>query len=379
MNVAAAGLAFSMCLGGWALAAELPTPPFPPEMRLEPLPEKAPEPPENPSTPEKIALGRLLFFDPVLSATQNVACATCHHPTHGWADGRATPIGVGGNGLGPARLLDTAHGFAPLKRNTPTLLNVAFNGVVAGTKSDPDNAPMFWDARVQGLEAQVLVPLRSHEEMRGDACTWAEAPAQAVQRIKGVQAYVERFRTAFPTDPVVTEAHLTQAIATFERSLLTPDTPYDRFLRGDSSALNPEQRLGLRVFQDAGCIQCHGGPMLSDFKLHFLGVSDETSSERRTFRTPSLRNLKFTAPYMHDGSQRTLEEVLKFYEELMDAVSESAGQTSPIAPPLDPLLGKLNLKAEDFPALEAFLQALNADHYDQSTPETVPSGLPVPK
>lgn len=353
----------------------------PPEMRLEPLPARAPEPKDNPTTPAKVTLGRLLFFDSILSATKDMSCATCHHPRLGWADGRATPIGVGGTGIGPERILHAANAFPPLTRNTPTLLNVGFNGLVAGLKSDPAVAPMFWDSRIESLERQALVPIQSREEMRGDAHAWADAMGQTVSRVGAIGEYRDLFSAAFaqPSDQAVTAAHLAQAIAAFERTLVTPGSPFDRFLRGNKKAMNTEQQRGLQVFQNAGCIQCHGGPMLSDYKLHFLAVSDGSVSGRREFRTPTLRNLKRTAPYMHDGSLRTLRDVLVFYEALMDAVSESLDGNGGGTPPLDPLLRRLNLNADDFPALEAFLDALNDDRYDQSIPEKVPSGLPVMK
>ena len=268
----------------------------------------------------------------------------------------------------------------PLTRNVPTLLNVGFNGLVAGSKTDPELAPMFWDARVESLERQALEPIKSREEMRGDACRESEAIAQAVGRVGAIDEYRELFSAAFgpPQSAAVTAAHLAQAIAAFERSLVTANTPYDRFLRGDKSALNAEQQRGLQVFQDAGCIQCHGGPMFSDYKLHFIGVSDGAVGSRREFRTPTLRNLKHTAPYMHDGSLRTLDSVLLFYDGLAEAVVESLdGGVSAAQPPLDPLLRRMNLNPEDVPALTAFLGALNDDQYDQTTPAKVPSGLLV--
>jgi cytochrome c peroxidase len=350
------------------------------EMRLEAMPARAPEPPDNPSTPAKVALGRLLFFDPILSATKTVACATCHHPQFGWADGRATPLGVGGSGLGPARMLGAATEFAPLARNAPSLINVGFNGLAAGQPLDPRTSPMFWDARVQGIEAQVRHPIQSREEMRGDTCTESEALPLAVARVREIVEYRERFAVTFRNagDAAVSAENLAKAIAAFERSLVAGDTPFDRFMRGEKSALDERQQRGMRIFESAGCIRCHGGPMFSDFKLHFIAVSDSSRDGRREFRTPTLRNLRHTAPYMHNGSQRSIEEVLAFYERLSDAVSETldGGDTS-AQPPLDSLLKHLDLNAEQFDDLTAFLDALNDDGYDRSAPETVPSGLPV--
>ncbi len=349
-------------------------------MELGALPQHAPEPRDNPGTPAKIALGRLLFFDPILSATKDVACATCHHPAFGWTDGRATPIGIDGSGVGPGRIVHQANTRPLLVRNTPSIVNAAFNGLVAGMTFDPAAAPMFWDNRVAGLEAQALVPLRAREEMRGDVCAESEAIARAVRDVGSIREYQDRFSAAFggPAKEAVTAEALAKAIAAFERTLVAPDSPFDRFQRGDPTALSREAQRGLHVFQEAGCIRCHGGPMFSDFKLHFIGVADTSPPEGEQVRTPSLRNLERTAPYMHNGSLRTLESVFRFYEQLGDAVSETVDGGDRSAPiPLDPLLQGINLAAEDFPALEAFLHALNDHTYDQTIPEKVPSGLPV--
>ena len=345
------------------------------------LPLPAPEPRDNPSSAAKVALGRLLFFDPILSSTRDVSCATCHNPQFGWTDGRPAPIGVGGAGVGPARTFRGPASLPLMTRNVPTILNVGFNGRVADTPADPAVAPMFWDLRQQqGLEQQVFSPLQALGEMRGEECPEKEATPQAVQRVRAIKEYRDRFEAAFgpSASDAVSQQHLAQAIAAFERSLITPHTAFDRFLNGDPRALNPEQQRGLGIFEDAGCIQCHGGPMFSDFKLHFIGVSDSTPDGRRGFRTPTLRNLRHTAPYMHNGSLRTLRDVLIFYDELAEAVTETLDGGSPTAqPPLDPLLKHLNLLAEDFPPLEAFLDTLSSDTYDQTTPTRVPSGLPV--
>ena len=373
----ASGIVFIVCI---VLAAEKSAEPiFPPEMRLAALPSRAQEPCDNSATPEKLALGRLLFFDPILSTKNDVACATCHHPKLGWSDGRAAPIGAGGTGIGPDRKFRGANTLQPLTRNTPTILNAAFNGLVSGAKLDPATSPMFWDSRVQSLEAQALTPIRSRDEMRGDACMESEAVEKAVGRLRAVGEYRGLFTEAFgkSDDAAITAEHLAKAIAAFERTLITTDSPFDRFMRGDTSALNAGQQRGLRVFQDAGCIQCHGGPMLSDYKLHFIGVPDAPAG-RREFRTPTLRNLHHTAPYMHNGSLRTLRDVLIFYEELMDAVGETLdGADDSARPRLDPLLRQMNVNADDFPALEAFLDALNDDGYDKTEPSKMPSGLPV--
>lgn len=340
-----------------------------PNTTLEALPRTASLPSD---TPEKVKLGRLLFFDPLLSATQDVACATCHHPQHGWADGRPTPLGVHAEGLGPQRRLVRDALFLPLTRNTPTVLNSAFNGIESGKTFDPARSPMFWDSRVLGLENQALAPLRTREEMRGEACADADALSAMVERLKTVPEY----RRLFGQE--INASRMAEAIAAYERKLIAADSPFDRFMRGDKSALTAEQQHGMRVFQKAGCALCHNGPMFSDYKLHNIGLTD-SSTNRQEFRTPTLRNLRHTAPYMHHGGSTTLDEVLLFYDRLMDQAAETLeGGDADTLPPLDPLLRQMNMLPEDHAPIAAFLEALNDDSYDRSVPEHVPSGLPVP-
>jgi len=356
---------------------------LPADMELAPLPRTAPVPPEAPKPSTAVVeLGRLLFFDPVLSSTREVSCATCHDPRWGWADGRPLPIGVGGRGNGPARVASGEALFPPLTRNTPSLLDVAFNGLTTGKPCPPDQAPMFWDARTTGLERQVAFPIGALGEMRADDCPESQALPRALERVRAIPGYEERFAAAFGpgagATQVVTADRLARAIATFERTLVTAPTPVDRFLSGDASALDATQQRGLRVFREAGCQHCHGGPMFSDFKLHVGGVPDPTPGGQRAFRTPTLRNLRHTAPYLHNGSLRTLGEVLAFYDNLADAVAETLDGGVPASgPALDPLLKHLSLRPEDFPALEAFLDALSTSTYDQTRPDSVPSGLAI--
>lgn len=356
------------------------TPEIPPELRLSALPSQAPEAPGNPSSPEKIELGRLLFFDPILSSNSDVACATCHRPGLGWCDGRPAALGVDGVGFGPSRLPKGTVGTPLLDRNTPGLVNVGYHGILTGQIVSTEQAPMFWDSRVEGLEAQARIPIETRGEMRGDACPESEAVPRAVIRIRDIAEYRERFSLAFGGSPgaSVNVTNLARALAVFERSLVAPHTPLDRFLAGDSEALTAQQRSGLREFQDSGCIQCHGGPMLSDFKLHVLRVPDPSPAGRRSFRTPTLRQLRDTAPYMHNGRFRTLDDVLQFYEEIAEAAGEAGdGGDASLQPPLDPLLARLRMNPERRSDLKAFLESIQDDHYDRTLPLRVPSGLPV--
>lgn len=372
--------------GAWlgyltSTGAESPTPPLPTGMALQPLPRQVPEPADNPGSPEKIRLGRDLFFDPILSESRTVACATCHHPKYAWADGRRVPLGVGGIGLGPDRhLAANATQIPVLRRNTPSLLNAGLTGYVQAETFAPEHAPMFWDSRIAGLEAQVAVPLGTIGEMCVEGCLPSIAIAKAVEQLRQIPEYTRRFSTAFPEASVqpITPMRLSQAIAAFERTLVSPPAPVDRFLAGETIALTPLQQQGLRIFTKDGCIQCHGGPMFSDFKLHVVGVANSGPDGGRAFRTPSLRNLAFSAPYMHNGSLATLRDVLVFYDELGEAVSETLDGGAPASgPTLDPLLRHLRVEPDQFPALEAFLEALNSPLPAVESPQKTPSGLPV--
>ena len=155
------------------------------QSRLAALPVQAPAPSDNPTTPERVALGRALFWDPILSGQKDVACATCHHPDFGYADGLDLSIGVNGVGLGAGRSFDAGHPQRLVKRNSQTVLNVAFNGLSAGSGAGPAEAPMFWDLRTRGLEAQALEPLKALEEMRGDAYPEDRALREVVARLRG--------------------------------------------------------------------------------------------------------------------------------------------------------------------------------------------------
>ena len=357
------------------------------------LPLSVPAPADNPSTPEKIALGRLLFWDPVLSGGQDIACATCHHPAFGYADGRDLPIGTGGRGMGPARSFPGNAG--PLvKRNSQTILNVAFNGIDGFGNVDPAHAPMFWDSRAHGLEEQALIPIASLEEMRGGGETEAGGVAAALARIARVRQYRTMFERAFGPSDSVSALNLSRGIAAYERTLVTPETPFDRYMRGDHSALSETERRGMGAFARHGCTLCHNGPMLSDYELHVLGVSDNSklgafdpgAEHRYAFRTASLRNLAYTAPYMHSGLIADLGSAVGFYKTVggggallmhFDAPRTIDGHLvlgSPVGrDQLDPLLRQVTVNSE-LDDIVAFLGTLNGT-FDRTIPSRVPSGL----
>jgi cytochrome c peroxidase len=247
-------------------------------------------------------LGRLLFWDPLLSGSRDVACATCHHPDFAYADGRDLSLGVGAIGLGPTRV-DMSGGRIPtVKRNAQTILNTRFNGMggrrrrrgfgAGATAVDPTTAPMFWDSRVRGLEAQALEPIKALEEMRGTAYAEADALDIVIARLRAVPEYVTLFEEAFGAGTLIDTTRLGQAIAAFERSLVAMDSPFDRFRAGDTQALTPQQRRGFDTFDEVGCDRCHRGTMLSDFDLESEGVAEHPG-------TLNTRRGRWTIPLPH--------------------------------------------------------------------------------
>jgi cytochrome c peroxidase len=306
---------------GCAMSYE--TPPFGVPVAPESFRERPamPHPADNPPTPEKIALGRSLFFETRLSGDGTAACASCHLPEKGWADGLKTARGEGGR---------------TLRRNTPTIIN---SGYAPG---------LFWDGRSPSLEDQALKPVMSGGEL-------ARHPAILADRIAADPAYRARFEAAFPGEGV-TETGIARALAAFERSIVSGETPFDRHLAGDAAALSPSARRGFALFVGkAQCAACHQGWLLSDGKFHDIGLPDDDfgrggiTNNRfldHAFRTPSLREIGRTAPYMHDGSLPTLAAVVDHYA---DGVAPRRG-----TPP------RVALTPAERADLVAFLQSLDS-------------------
>jgi cytochrome c peroxidase len=354
----------------------------------------------DPATRE---LGRLLFWDPILSGSKDTACATCHHPDFAYADGRDLSRGTGSVGLGPGRS-DVSKGQIPVaKRNSPTILNVAFNGLDDNRRRrrgfegsldsvDQTRAPMFWDSRMRSLEAQALEPIKALEEMRGHAYPEAAAVDTVVARLRQVPEYVALFKDAFGADAAVDAPRLGAAIAAFERSLVAMNSPFDRFRAGDFDALTAQQRRGLETFEEVGCDRCHDGVMFSDFDHHAEGVRDhpllaqpDAGAGRFRFRTPSLRNVALTAPYMHNGMLPTLRDVLRFYDNGRSEnpnVSndrdrrrddDNDNNTARVSGQFRRVDSMSDGEIED---IIAFLNALTDADFDRTVPARVPSGLP---
>ena len=286
-----------------------------------------PVPDENPITSEKVRLGRRLFRERLLSRDRSLACVDCHQPKLAFTDGQAKAVGVYGR-QGP--------------RSVPTLVNRAWG------KS------FFWDGRIPTLEEQVVQPILADTEMD---LTLEEA----VARLRAKRRYRKAFETAFGREPDADGLAL--ALAAYVRTILAGDSPYDRYAFGDRDALSEEELAGLRLFRGkANCSFCHSGPTLTDEEFHNTGVAwrdgsfqddgraivTKLAEDRGKFKTPTLREVGRTAPYMHDGSLATLEDVVAFYSD--------GGRSNPN---LDRDVRRLDLSDEEKIQLVAFLRALS--------------------
>jgi cytochrome c peroxidase len=304
-----------------------------------------PVPTDNPMSVEKVELGRKLYFDKRLSSDGTIACSSCHNPSQGFSNGVAFSPGVGGK-LG--------------SRNAPTVYNSAYS------------TTQFWDGRARSLEEQALGPIQNPVEM-------ATNLPKMVATVSGIPEYAAEFQKVFGEGPV-TETKVAMAIAAFERTILSGDAPYDRFKAGDKSALSPGAQRGLAVFEGKGrCVLCHLGPNFMDNQFHNLGVGTQaekpdtghmmlTKNEKDfgKFKTPTLRNVALTAPYMHDGSESTLEAVVELYDK--GGIKNKN---------LDPLIQPLGLTPEEQADLVTFLKEGLTRELDVPVPEPVaPAGAP---
>jgi cytochrome c peroxidase len=282
-----------------------------------------------------------------------------------------------------------------VRRNSPTLVNVAFNGLTLDKTGNGADAPMFWDLRVRSLERQALEPIKAHDEMRGDAYSERDAVTAVVGRLAANAEYRRLFAVAFGDRDAVNATNLGRALAAFERTLVAPNSPFDRYMRGDTGAMTDEQVHGMERFESVGCANCHSGPMFSDFAPHVLGVPDnpalaesDAGTGMYAFRTPSLRNVGLTAPYMHDGVFRSLDDVLNFYRRVSFGRGRGgrgrfgSGQRgfnpNVSRDTLDQLLRQLNMRGRGGQReIISFLQALDDPDFDRTVPTRVPSGLEV--
>jgi cytochrome c peroxidase len=303
------------------------------------LPE-LPVPEDNPMTEAKVELGKMLYFDKRLSKDGTVACATCHDPTMAWAEDSATSTGI-----------NDAVGGA----NSPTVINAAYAKA------------QFWDGRAASLEEQALGPIENPIEM-------GHKLDDLVPQLNAIDEYKERFQDVFGTD--VTKEGIAKAIAAFERTVLSGNSPYDKYMAGDESALTDMQKQGMKLFDDVGCSTCHSEPLFSSYRYYNagIGMDKEKPDEGRMsvtkdekdlgkFRVPSLREVANTAPYFHDGSCETLEEAV--------AVMASGGIPNDNLSGVLAGIGEKGVSEEDQAAIVEFLKALSGD-----VPEITAPALP---
>jgi cytochrome c peroxidase len=261
---------------------------------FKPLPAKA-QLKGNPVTPAKVALGKMLYFDPRLSASELISCNTCHNLGLGGADLQETAVG---------------HGWQKGPRNSPTVLNAVFN------------IAQFWDGRAKDLAEQAKGPVQAAVEMNNK-------PERVIETLKSIPGYATPFARAFPGEKnPITFDNVAKAIEAFEATLLTPDAPFDRYLRGARKALNAKEREGLALFMDKGCSACHGGVNVGGGGYFPFGVVEKpaaeirpaedvgrfkvtnTSSDQYVFKAPTLRNVALTPPYFHSGKVWTLTDAV---------------------------------------------------------------------
>lgn len=294
-------------------------------LRVNPALPSVTIPSDNPQTEEKVALGAQLFFDPRLSADDTISCATCHDPETAWANHNAVDVGIGGQ-----------QG----DRNSGTILDAAYMDF------------QFWDGRATSLEEQALGPIHNPVEM-------GETLENVVRKLNAIEGYRAHFAAVFGTD--ATTDGIARAIAAFERTVLSGPSPFDRYMEGDKTAISPSAIRGLRVFNGkARCRTCHTGPMFSDQSFHNIGVGmnrpqpdigreavTNDPKDRGKFKTPSLRNAALTWPYMHDGSERTLADVVELYDR--------GGVPNPT---LDIFISPLELSDGEKQDLVAFMESL---------------------
>lgn len=332
LSLAIVTLALALSTSSHAGADELPKTP----LGLDPVPVPA----DNPMTPEKVELGKQLYFDKRLSVDRTISCADCHDPKKGWSNEAQFATGIKGQVGG---------------RNSPTIINSAYFPL------------QFWDGRAKDLEGQALGPIQNPIEM-------GHTMKACIECLNEVEGYRKQFQKVFGTD--VTEDGIAKAISAFERTILSGGAPYDKFKAGDEKALSPAAKRGMDLFfGKAHCSACHSGPNFSDAAFHNIGVGMEKATpdegrkvisklegDRGSFKTPTVREAARTAPYMHDGSLKTLEAVVEHYNK--------GGVNNP---QLDEEIFPLELSAEEKADLITFMkEGLSSPNYPMVEPPKLP-------
>jgi parallel beta-helix repeat protein len=319
----------------------------------------------NPKNIKKEKLGKLLYFDPLLSGDNNISCAHCHHPDLGFTDNRALSMGHGGSGIGQNRT-----GGVVLRRSSPTIWNSGYNH------------KQYWDGRADDLEHQAGFPIQDKQEM-------AQDKDELIKELQNIPEYVQLFNEAFGSNDItksVTFENVTFAIAAFERTITANNTRFDQYSRGNHLALSKPERRGLNLFRSlkTRCFECHNFPTFNNPDFKAIGVPNIENNEpdlgraeivgkgyENAFKVPTLRNIALTAPYMHNGMFNTLDEVLDFY-------AGGGGRSHGFkGSQLDDKIRKFDLSHEERKDLVAFMHALTDESNKPTIPKSVPSSLPV--
>lgn len=302
----------------------------------------------------QVVLGKYLFFDPILSGSNQISCSSCHNPQTSWADKLTVPVGN-----------DHLEGT----RNTPSLLNVYAK------------TTLFWDGRATSLEQQALSPIEAHHEMNMKLTA-------LVPKLKAIAGYRELFEKAYG-DPDFSMPEIMQALGAFQRTLKSRRSRFDEFLDGNYSSLSDPELRGMHLFRTkARCMNCHNGKFFTDDEFHNIGLTyykrkyqdlgryeyTKNPVDVGKFRTPSLRDVMNTDPWMHNGLFWNMTGLLNMYNSGMQMNSATPEQKAadPLYPVTDPLMRKLNLSKAEIQDLEAFLHAITATKYRMHRPEKLP-------
>lgn len=304
-------------------------------------PDTVPAPPDNQPNADRVSLGKQLFFDPRLSGSGWLSCATCHNPAMGWSDGLPTGLG---------------HDFKRLGRATPTILNSVYQPL------------LMWDGRKPNLEQQALGPIEAAAEMN--------LPLDELEkRLRNIEGYQPLFEKAYPGEGI-TRVTVGKALASFERTVVSTESPFDRWRKGDGQAISASAQRGFELFNGkAQCALCHQGFNFTDNGFHNIGVKSLTGTEdegrfahrklpilKGAFKTPTLRDVALTAPYMHNGMYQTLDEVVEHYDRGGDNKVN-----------LSPNIKPLGLSADEKRDLVAFMKSLTGKPMVIALPQLPPN------
>lgn len=299
----------------------------------------------------EVMLGKKLFFDPKLSASSQISCSSCHNPELGWADRQEVALGN-----------DHLQG----KRNTQSLFNIA------------DRSSYFWDGRAKTLEEQLIGPISAHNEMN-------MKPEKLAGKLSKVTEYRKLFKDVYQTDKITFD-QIAKALAVFQKTIRSQPSRLDKFIKGDHKALSDKEIYGMHLFRTkARCMNCHNGKNLTDESFHNIGLTyykreyedlglyniTKKAGDVGKFKTPSLRDLEYTAPWMHNGLMDDLHGIVSLYNSGMQMINPSPEEkkADPNFPVTDPLMKPLKLNEQEIDAIVAFLKSMSGSYYKMPRPE----------